>query len=161
MPDQGGGDLFGLATERFVKRRDAVGVRGVDVGTVGDEELDSGGVRVRGGPVEEGVAAGASVNRIGVDAARELGIYSNHFKSFQKYLGDTAPLALFARPSYIPGGRRAPRWTLPRLALWNRRRPAAWRDQLRRGDVRPWWDLTRTGQRPCEGATYSFTSNLS
>ena len=89
MPDQGGGDLFGLATERFVKRRDTVGVRGVDVGTVGDEELDSGGVRVGGGPVEEGVAAGASVDRIGVDAARELGIYSQHFKSFQKYLGDT------------------------------------------------------------------------
>ena len=72
MPDQGGGDLFGLAAERLVERRDSVGVRRVDVGAVGDEELDGGGVGVGGGPVEEGVAAGASVDLVGVDAAREL-----------------------------------------------------------------------------------------
>ena len=72
VADQGGGHLLGLAAKRLVERRDSVGVGGVDVGAVGDEELDGGGVGVRGGPVEEGVSAGASVDLIGVDAAREL-----------------------------------------------------------------------------------------
>ena len=72
VPDQGGGDLFGLAAERLVERRDSVGVRGVDVGSVRDEELHGGGVGVGGCPVEEGVAAGASVDLVGFDATTEL-----------------------------------------------------------------------------------------
>ena len=72
MPDECGGDLLRLSAERFVERRDAVGVRRVDVGAVRDEELDGGGVGVGGRPVQQGVAPNAPVDLIGVDATGEL-----------------------------------------------------------------------------------------
>ena len=72
VPDQGRRHPFALAAERLVERRDAVRVGRVDVRAVGDEQLHRGDVGIGGGPVEEGVAAGTSVDFIGVDAAREL-----------------------------------------------------------------------------------------
>ena len=72
VPDQRGCDLLRLAAERLVERRDAVCVRRVDVCAVRDEKLDGGGVGVGGRPVQQGVATGAPVDLVGVDATGEL-----------------------------------------------------------------------------------------
>ena len=154
MPDERGGDLLRLAAERLVERRDAVGVGRVDVGAVRDEELDGGGVGVGGRPVQQGVATGAPVDLIGIDATGEL-VSEASFCVINSLWGICVPVILISKLSYyhIPGGRRAPRWTWPRPAQWSRRRPGAWRGRPSRAGVRPCWDPTRKGQPPFGAAT--------